>query len=144
MEVAYLLIYGHLPTSAELEAFRYKLTRHTLIHEDFKKFFEGFPLSAHPMAILSAMIASLSAHYADSTTDENREMNIIRLLAKTPTIAAFSYKKSLGQPFTYPRNDLSYTQNFLRMLFGVPTEDYEVAPVLDRGAQPAFDSARRP
>ena len=129
VEVAYLLIYGELPTETELTNFRERLTRHTLIHEDMKKFFEGFPPSAHPMAILSAMVASLSAYYPDT---EERETNIIRLLAKLPTIAAFSYKKSVGQPFIYPRNDLSYTQNFLRMMFAVPAEPYESPSVLDR------------
>ena len=129
IEVAYLLIYGELPTADELTAFREKLTRHTLIHEDMKKFFEGFPPSAHPMAILSAMVASLSSYYPDT---ETRELNIIRLLAKLPTIAAFSYKKSIGQPFIYPRNDLTYTQNFLRMMFAVPAEQYVASNVLDR------------
>jgi citrate synthase len=129
VEVCYLLIYGHLPTSAELDVFNEKLTRHSLIHEDMKKFFEGFPPSAHPMAILSAMIASLSAYYPD---ESNRELNIIRLLSKAKTIAAFSYKKSIGQPFIYPRNDLSYTQNFMHMMFAVPAEPYNVSPVIDK------------
>ncbi|MGZ5456040.1 MAG: citrate synthase [Thermoanaerobaculia bacterium] len=129
IEVAYLLIYGELPTAAELEEFTSRVTRHTLLHEDMKKFFEGFPKSAHPMAILSAMVASLSAYYPDT---EVRETNILRLLAKLPTIAAFSYKKSAGQPFIYPRNDLSYTQNFLHMMFAVPSEPYLVDPVVDR------------
>ncbi|HXG58977.1 MAG TPA: citrate synthase, partial [Thermoanaerobaculia bacterium] len=129
VEVAYLLIYGELPTAAELAEFTGKLTRHTMLHEDMKKFFEGFPKSAHPMAILSAMVASLSAYYPES---ESREQNIVRLLAKLPTIAAFSYKKSIGQPFIYPRNDLSYTQNFLHMMFAVPAERYEVPEVVNR------------
>ncbi|MGH9458344.1 MAG: citrate synthase [Thermoanaerobaculia bacterium] len=132
VEVCYLLIYGHLPTPAELAAFRHKLTRHSLIHEDMKKFFEGFPPSAHPMAILSAMIASLSAYYPDATRQGDTDLNIVRLLAKVKTIAAFSYKKSIGQPFIYPKNDLTYTQNFLRMMFAVPAEPYEVPPQLDR------------
>ncbi|MGZ7042425.1 MAG: citrate synthase [Thermoanaerobaculia bacterium] len=132
VEVCYLLIYGHLPSAGELLAFDEKLTRHSLIHEDMKKFFEGFPPSSHPMAILSAMIASLSAYYPDSENEANRELNIIRLLAKAKTIAAFAYKKSIGQPFIYPRNELSYTQNFLRMMFAVPAEEYPVSPVLDR------------
>ncbi len=129
IEVAYLLIYGELPTAAELEEFTSRVTRHTLLHEDMKKFFEGFPKSAHPMAILSAMVASLSAYYPDT---EVRETNILRLLAKLPTIAAFSYKKSVGQPFIYPRNDLTYTQNFLHMMFAIPCEPYVVNPVVDR------------
>ena len=109
--------------------FNNKLTRHTLIKEDMKKVFEGFPPSAHPMAILSAMIASLSAYYPGNN---DKELNIIRLLSKARTIAAFSYKKSIGQPFVYPRNDLSYTQNFMHMMFAVPAEDYVVSPAIDR------------
>jgi citrate synthase len=128
IEVCYLLIYGELPDKNELTEFTDKLTRHSLIHEDMKKFFEGFPPSAHPMAILSAMVASLSAYYPDVS---DVDTNIIRLIAKVPTIAAFSHKKSIGQPFVYPRNDLSYTQNFLHMMFSVPTEPYVVPAVLD-------------
>jgi len=129
VEVAYLLVYGELPTEAELASFTLNLTRHTLLQEDMKKFFEGFPNSAHPMGILSAMAASLSTYYPDT---EKQEHNIIRLLGKLPTIAAFSYKKSIGQPFIYPRNDLSYTQNFLQMMFAVPCEPYEVNAMVDR------------
>jgi len=129
VEVCYLLIHGSLPTPAELAAFDEKLTRHSLIHEDMKRFFEGFPPAAHPMAILSAMIASLSAYYPGNN---DKELNIIRLLSKARTIAAFSYKKSIGQPFVYPRNDLSYTQNFMHMMFAVPAEDYVVSPAIDR------------
>jgi len=129
VEVCYLLIHGNLPSPAELIAFDEKLTRHSLIHEDMKKFFEGFPPSAHPMAILSAMVASLSAYYPNN---DDSELNIIRLLSKAKTIAAFSYKKSVGQPFIYPRNDLTYTQNFMHMMFAVPAEDYVVSPAVDR------------
>ena len=129
-EVAYLLIYGDLPTRAQLDKFRYQLRMHTMIHEDMKKFFEGFSSSAHPMAILSAMVASLSTYYPHSNREENVELNIVRLLAKATTIAAFSYKKSVGQPFIYPRNDLSYTANFLHMMFAVPAEPYEAPDVL--------------
>jgi citrate synthase len=128
-EVAYLLIYGHLPNAAELAAWREKLTRHSLLHEDMKKFFEGFPATAHPMAILSAMVASLSTYYPD---DQDLDLNIARLLAKAKTIAAFSYKKSIGQPFMYPLNRLSYTENFLQMMFAVPAEPYNASPVIDR------------
>jgi citrate synthase len=128
VEVCYLLIHGNMPSIPELDAFNEKLTRHSLIHEDMKKFFEGFPPSAHPMAILSAMIASLSAYYPEN----DNELNIIRLLSKAKTIAAFSYKKSIGQPFIYPRNDLSYTQNFMHMMFAVPAEDYAVTAAIDR------------
>ena len=129
VEVCYLLIHGNMPSPMELIAFDEKLTRHSLIHEDMKKFFEGFPPSAHPMAILSAMVASLSAYYPNNGDDE---LNIIRLLSKAKTIAAFSYKKSVGQPFIYPRNDLTYTQNFMHMMFAVPAEDYVVSPAIDR------------
>ena len=128
-EVAYLLIYGKLPNEKELGEWREKLTRHSLIHEDMKKFFEGFSSSAHPMAILSAMVASFSTYYPD-TDDE--ALNIVRLLAKAKTVAAFSYKKSIGQPFMYPMNDLSYTENFLHMMFAVPAEPFKVSPTLDK------------
>ena len=132
VEVCYLLIFGNLPNKAELSEFSGGLTYHSLIHEDMKKFFEGFPPSAHPMAILSAMVASLSAYYPEATNDDDRQLNIIRLLSKAKTISAFSYKKSVGQPFIYPRNDLSYTQNFLHMMFAVPPEPYTVSPVNDK------------
>ncbi|MEE8368543.1 MAG: citrate/2-methylcitrate synthase, partial [Thermoanaerobaculia bacterium] len=124
-EVSFLLVYGHLPNRQEYDSFREESTRHTLIHEDMKKFFEGYSLTAHPMAILSAMVAALSAYYRDTRTDEDVNLNIVRLLAKAATIAAFSYKKSIGQPFVYPRNDLSYTQNFIHMMFAVPSEPFE-------------------
>ena len=126
VEVCYLLIYGHLPTADELGGFRDKLTHHSLIHEDMKKFFEGYPPSAHPMAILSAMVASLSAYYPE----EDGDTNIIRLLAKLNTIAAFSYKKSIGQPYIYPRNDLDYAGDFLHMMHAVPAEPYELDDTL--------------
>ncbi|HUP64767.1 MAG TPA: citrate synthase [Thermoanaerobaculia bacterium] len=129
VEVSYLLIFGHLPTREELAGFSRMLTRHSLIHEDMKKFFEGFPPSAHPMAILSAMMASLSAYYPE---DGDNDLNMIRLLSKARTIASFSYKKSVGQPFIYPQNHLSYTENFLHMMFAVPAEPYNVPPVLNK------------
>ena len=129
-EVCYLLIHGRLPTRTEREDYRTRLTRHSLVHEDMKKFFEGFPPSAHPMAILSAMISSLSAYYPESETPEEIDLNIIRLLAKAKTLAAFSYKKSIGQPFIYPVNDRSYLENFLIMMFAVPSEPYHVEPVV--------------
>ena len=128
-EVCFLLIYGNLPTSAQLATFQQDLTYHSLIHEDMKKFFENFPPSAHPMVILSAMVASLSAYYDES---QDTDLNIVRLLSKAKTIAAFSYKKSIGQPFIYPQNDLSYTENFLRMMFAVPAEPYTVSKTLAR------------
>ena len=130
-EVCYLLIYGELPTRQQLDDFRKSLTLHSLLHEDMKKFFEGYPATAHPMAILSSMVASLSAYYPQATKGEDVELNIVRLLAKAKTIAAFSYKKSIGQPFMYPQNNLTYTQNFLHMMFAVPAEPYEVPKVLD-------------
>ncbi len=129
-EVCHLLIYGRLPTPPEREEFRTRLTRHSLVHEDMKKFFEGFPQTAHPMGILSAMIASLSAYYPEDDTHEEIDLNIIRLLAKAKTIAAFSYKKSIGQPFIYPQNDLTYLENFLTMMFAVPSEPYKVDEVV--------------
>ena len=132
IEVAYLLIYGELPTASQLEDFRYKLTYHTLIHEDMKKFYEGFPRTAHPMAIMSSMLVSLSAFYEDTNDPDMIDLNIIRLLAKAKTIAAFAYKKSIGQPYVYPRNNLSYAEDFLHMLFAVPAENYEVDPVIAR------------
>jgi citrate synthase len=131
-DVCYLLIYGHLPTQEELDTFTENLTYHSLIHEAMKDFFQDFPPSAHPMMVLSAMVASMSAYYPKAASNEELDLNIIRLLAKAKTIAAFSYKKSVGQPFIYPRNDLSYTQNFLHMMFAVPAEPYVVPSVLDR------------
>jgi citrate synthase len=123
-EVCYLLIHGDRPTTEQLSEFRQQMTYHTLLHEDMKKFYEGFPPGAHPMAIMAAMIASLSTFYPES--ENSLHLNIIRVLAKSKTIAAFAYKKSVGQPFIYPRNDLSWPANFLRMMFAVPAEDYEV------------------
>jgi citrate synthase len=131
VETSYLLIYGHLPTQAELDRFATLLTRHSMIHEDMKKFFEGYPSTAHPMAILSSMICSLSAYYPgelDVTDHAAAEIAFARLLSKVRTIAAFSYKRSIGQPFIYPQNNLSYCANFLNMMFAVPAEPYEIDP----------------
>ena len=130
VEVCYLLNYGRLPTEEELKEFGASLTRHTLLHEDMKKFFEGFPATAHPMAMLSAMVSSLSAYYPGAGIDEDLDLNIVRLLAKVKTIAAFSFKKSMGQPFIYPRNEYSYCANFLHMMFALPTENYKPPQVL--------------
>ncbi|HYH45352.1 MAG TPA: citrate/2-methylcitrate synthase, partial [Thermoanaerobaculia bacterium] len=130
LDAAYLLINGESPSKQELDGFRYRIARHSLLHEDMRKLLEAFPASAHPMAILSAMVSSLSAHYSDASQDI--ETNIFRLLAKLPTIAACSYKKNVGQPFIFPRNDLSYCGNFLHMMFAVPSEEYKVSPVLER------------
>jgi citrate synthase len=127
VEVAYLLIYGKLPTKPELEGFSKLLTRHSMLHEDMKRFFDGYPSTAHPMAILSAMVASLSSFYPESLDVKNRhqfDVTIARLLAKMRTIAAYSFKKSIGQPFVYPKNELSYCANFLNMMFSVPAEPY--------------------
>jgi citrate synthase len=131
-EVCYLVIYGHLPNAEELQDWRRQLTLNSYIHEDMLKFFEGFPPNAHPMAILSSMIASLSAYYPDNESDEDVNLNIVRLLAKAKTIAAFSYKKSRGEPIIYPRADHSYCANFLRMMFATPAEPYDVPDVLER------------
>lgn len=123
-EVCYLLIYGKRPSLDELQGWRRQMTMHTLIHEDMKKFYEGYPPGAHPMAIMAAMVASLSTFYPD--TPDVLDRNIIRLLAKSKTLAAFAHKKSIGQPFVYPRNDMSWPANFLRMMFAVPAEEYEL------------------
>ncbi len=131
-EVCYLLLYGELPTQEQLAKFDHGLTYHSMLHEDMKKFFEGYPPTAHPMAILSSMVASMSAFYPLSEREDHVELNITRLLAKAITIAAFSFKKSVGQPFMYPQNKLSYTARFLDMMFSVPAEPYQVNPVLDR------------
>ncbi|MGB6044430.1 MAG: citrate/2-methylcitrate synthase, partial [Pirellulales bacterium] len=131
VETSYLLLYNELPTPEQLQDFRMSLRRHTMLHEDVKSFYSGFPRDAHPMAILSAVVSALSTFYQDSLdpSDPNQvEISIHRLLAKLPTIAAFSHKKSIGQPFYYPRNDLAYCENFLNMMFAVPTEPYEIDP----------------
>jgi citrate synthase len=133
VETAYLLIYGSLPNDVQLTEWSEKLTRHSLLHEDMKHFFEGFSPSAHPMAILSAMVAALSSYYPDSLDADNiehRDITIARLASKVRTIAAFAYKKSIGQPFVYPKNSLSYCANFLYMMFSVPAEEYEFDPEL--------------
>ncbi len=126
-EVCHMLIYGERPELIELQRFRQQMTMHTLIHEDMKKFYEGYPPGAHPMAIMAAMVASLSSFYPDH--ENELDLNIIRILAKSKTLAAFAYKKSVGQPFIYPRNDLSWPANFLRMMFAVPAEDYDLPRV---------------
>ncbi len=134
VETSYLLIYGHLPNQDELGRFQTLLTRHSLIHEDMKHFFEGFPSRAHPMAVLASMVVSLGTYYPDALDVDNKEqldITIARLLAKLRTIAAFAYKKSIGQPFVYPRNDLRYCGNFLNMMFSVPAESYEVDPQIE-------------
>ncbi|MBI4956611.1 MAG: citrate synthase [Myxococcales bacterium] len=129
VEVAYLLINGQLPTKSQLESYRYNLTRHSMIHEDMKRFFDGYPSTAHPMAILSSMVCSLSAYYPDALDAMNTEMFDItatRILSKVRTISAYAYKKSIGQPFVYPQNHLSYCANILNMMFSVPAEPYHI------------------
>jgi citrate synthase len=133
LETSYLLIYGDLPTSGQLEHFTDQIRMHTLLHEDLKRFFDGFPRDAHPMPVLSSAVSALSTFYQDSLDpfdQEQVEISTVRLLAKLPTIAAYAYKKSVGQPFLYPDNSLSLVHNFLRMTFGLPAEPYEVDPVV--------------
>ena len=135
IETSYLLIYGELPTEQQLRDFSERIQRHTLLHEDLKQFFDGFPRDAHPMPVLSSAVSALSTFYQDSLNpfDEQQvELSTVRLLAKLPTIAAYAYKKSVGQPFLYPDNSLGLVQNFMRMTFGFPAEPYEVDPTLSR------------
>lgn len=131
VEVSYLLIHGELPDKAQLEDFREHIRRHTMLHEDMRSFYNGFPRDAHPMAILSSVVGALSTFYQDSLDVHNPDqvmMSIYRLMAKLPTIAAYSFKKHTGQPFVYPQNSLGYCENFLRMMFAVPSEPYEPDP----------------
>jgi citrate synthase len=141
LETSYLLIYGELPTQAQLDEFEGKIRRHTLLHEDLKRFFDGFPRDAHPMPVLSSAVSALSTFYQDSHNPfdaEQVELSTVRLLAKLPTIAAYAYKKSVGQPFLYPDNSLSLVENFLRMTFGLPAEPYEPDPVIVRALDMLF------
>jgi citrate synthase len=133
LETSFLLIHGDLPNREQLDEFRYAIRKHTLVHEDVKRFFDGFPKDAHPMATLSSAITALSTFYQDSLDPkdpEEAELSIIRLMAKLPTIAAYAYKKSVGQPFVYPNNKLDLIENFLTMMFSLPTEPYEVSPTV--------------
>ncbi|ALV46180.1 citrate synthase [Arthrobacter alpinus] len=133
LEVSFLLIYGNLPTPAELEAFDQRIRRHTMLHEDLKGFFGGFPRDAHPMPVLSSAVSALSTFYQDSLDpfdDEQVEMATIRLMAKMPVIAAYAYKKSIGQPMLYPDNSMNLVENYLRLSFGLPAEPYELDPVV--------------
>src|SRR3954465_9511412 len=133
LETAWLLIYGELPTTEQREDFSQQIRRHTLVHEDVKRFYDGFPKDAHPMATLSAVVSGLSTFYQDCEDPhdvDQVELSTIRLLAKMPTIAAYSYKKSIGQPFLYPDNSLDLIENFLRMMFAVPAEPYDVSPTI--------------
>ena len=133
VETTYLLIYGQLPTREQYEDFAHRITTHTMVHEDIKMFFNGFPRSAHPMPVLSSAVSALSTFYSDSLDPfdkEQVEICTIRLLAKVPTLAAYAFKKSMGEPQLYPQNKLNYAENFLRMCFGVPAEEYDVDPVV--------------
>ena len=135
IEVSYLLIYGELPDKQQLEAFTHRIQRHTMLHEDLKRFFDGFPPNAHPMPVLSSVVNALSSYYPDSLDPMDNgqvELSTTRLLAKLPTIAAYAYKKSIGQPFLYPDNSLSLVENFLRMTFGLPAEPYHADPEVVR------------
>src|SRR5690349_8612193 len=133
VETSYLLVYGKLPSKQERAAFSTALTRHSLIHEDMHQFFAGYPPTSHPMAVLSAMVTSMSAYYPDSL-DRNSavDLHITRILSKVRTIAAFAYKKSIGQPLMYPKNSLRYCGNFLHMMFAVPSEEFVVNPILEK------------
>ncbi len=141
LEVCYLLLYGELPSATQLEDFEHLVTHHTMLHEQMVYFYRGFRRDAHPMAIMVGVVGAMSAFYHDSTDisdPHQREVASIRLIAKMPTIAAWAYKFSIGQPFVYPRNDLDYASNFLRMCFAVPAEDYEVNPILSRAMDRIF------
>ncbi|HCB78832.1 MAG TPA: citrate (Si)-synthase [Erythrobacter sp.] len=141
MEVSYLLLNGELPSQDELDDFTYTITRHTMVHDQLRQFYQGFRRDAHPMAIMCGVVGALSAFYHDSTDisdPEQRKIASHRLIAKMPTIAAMAYKYSVGQPFMQPKNSLSYTGNFLRMTFGVPAEEYEIHPAIERAMDRIF------
>ncbi|MEZ5769508.1 MAG: citrate synthase [Paracoccaceae bacterium] len=141
LEVCFLLLYGHLPTAEELENFEYRVTRHTMVHEQLTKFFSGYRRDAHPMATLVGVVGALSAFYHDSVDISDpwqREVAAVRMIAKLPTITAMAYKYSIGQPFVYPKNALDYASNFLYMCFSVPSEEYEVNPILARAMDRIF------
>ena len=141
MEVCHLLLNGELPTKDELDKFTYTISRHTMLHEQLATFYRGFRRDAHPMAIMCGVVGALSAFYQDSadiTDPQQRMIASHRLIAKMPTIAAMAYKYSIGQPFMHPKNELSYTGNFLRMTFGVPAEEYVVDPVIEKAMDRIF------
>jgi citrate synthase len=141
LETSYLLIHGELPTAEQLDDFGARIREHTLLHEDFKAFFSGFPRDAHPMPVLSSAVSALSTFYQDSLypfDDDKVDISTVRLMAKLPTIAAYAYKKSIGQPFLYPDNSLGYVENFLRMTFGVPAEQYEADPAVVKALDMLF------
>ena len=141
LEVCYLLLHGELPTAAEFSTFDHNITYHTMLHAQFDRFFEGFRRDAHPMAVMTGAVGALSAFYSDSINVDDareREISAHRLIAKMPTIAARAFKYTVGQPFVSPRNDLSYSENFLRMCFAVPAEDWKPNPVLTRAMDRIF------
>ena len=134
IEVAYLLMYGELPNQTQLDYFQNSITHHTLVHEDMRRFFEAFPTEAHPMGILSTMISSLSTFYPKSQVPnrplEDIELTMHRIIAKMPTLAAMAYKFAMGQPVVYPQNSMGYVDNLIHMMFGLPTEKYEIDPII--------------
>jgi citrate synthase len=141
LEVSYLLIYGELPTEDQLKRFTQQITKHTLLDEDFKTFFSAFPRNAHPMAVLSSAVSALSSFYPknlDPHNDADVEISIIRLLAKLPTLGAYFYKRSIGQPYLYPDNSLTLVENFLRLTFGLPAEEYKVDPAVAKALDMLF------
>ena len=141
LEVSYLLFYGTLPTADELADFTEKVTHHTLLDEDFKTFFSAFPRTAHPMAVLSSAVSALSSFYPghlDPHNEEDVDLSMIRLLAKLPTLGAYFYKRSVGKPYLYPDNSLTLVENFLRMTFGIPAEDYQVDPEVAKALDMLF------
>src|SRR5690554_3338322 len=141
LEVCYLLLYGELPTKSQKDDFDFRVTHHTMVHEQMSKLFTGFRRDAHPMAVMCGVVGALSAFYHDSidiSDPHQRMVASIRLIAKMPTIAAMAYKYHIGQPFMYPKNDLNYAANFLHMCFAVPCEDYKVNPVLARAMERIF------
>jgi citrate synthase len=141
LETCYLLLYGELPTPAEKAEFDYRITRHTMVHEQMARFFQGFRRDAHPMAVMVASVGALSAFYHDSTNIADPTQRMIastRMIAKIPTLAAMAYKYSIGHPFVYPKNDLDYSSNFLRMTFAVPCEDYKVNQIVSRALDRIF------
>jgi citrate synthase len=135
IEVAYLLINGELPTQAQYDSFDHAIRTHTLVNEDMRRIFDGFPVNAHPMGVMSALVSAMSGFYPDSYDDkapDRTELHIIRLLAKFPTLATWCYKKSQGHPINYPKNELDYCSNFLNMMFALPVEEYKVNPVISK------------
>ena len=141
MEVSYLLLHGELPTQKELDQFTHTISRHTMVHEQLATFYRGFRRDAHPMAIMCGVVGALSAFYHDNTDITDPDQRMIashRLIAKMPTLVAMAFKYSLGQPFLYPDNSLTYTGNFLRMTFGVPAEPYVVNPIIEDAMRRIF------